>query len=61
LCSCCQRKKNLKGYIEKLEVTTVLNGMKFAQFKKSLQDAGYLINENLAEIFRKQTWQKLVS
>lgn len=32
--------------------------MELAKFKKSLQDNGYLINENLSAIFKKQTWQK---
>lgn len=48
---------DLKNKIKYLEVTTELNGMQLAEFKKSLATNGYLINENLTSIFRKQTWQ----
>jgi hypothetical protein len=43
--------------IRKMEVVTKLNGMGVAEFRKSLQDNGYLINENLTEMFHKQTWE----
>lgn len=33
--------------------------MQLAQFKKSLSTNNYLINENLTEIFGKQTWQNV--
>ena len=48
----------LEGVIKKLTVTVELNGMELAQFKKSLQNAGYLLNENLTQIYKKQAWQK---
>ena len=48
---------DLRNRIEYLEVIGELNGMQLAEFKKSLSSNGYLINENLTSIFRKQTWQ----
>jgi len=49
--------QKLSNKIKYIEVITILNGMQLAEFKKSLATSGYLINENLTEIFRKQTWQ----
>lgn len=48
---------DLKNKIDYLEIITELNGIKLAEFKKALSSNGYLINENLTSIFKKQTWQ----
>jgi hypothetical protein len=45
------------NYIKEFEVIATINGYQLGLFKKSLQSKGYVINENLSDIFNKQTWE----
>ena len=49
---------SLAGKITKLTVIAPINGLTLAQFKQALRNSGYLLNENLSDIYNKEAWQK---
>lgn len=49
--------RKMNNSIKYFELTTILNGMQLAEFKKSLAKNNYLLNENLTQIFHKLTYQ----
>lgn len=49
--------KSLTEKIYEIEISCQIDGMKYAEIKQSVKNAGYLLNEQLTQFFHKETWQ----
>ena len=54
---CVKVPKSLSEKIYTIEVSTQMDGLKYAELKQSVKTAGYLLNEQLTQIFHKETYQ----
>jgi len=47
-----------KYKIKHIEVTSQLNGIQLASFKRVLWDKKYMVNKTLSRLFKKETWEQ---